>query len=106
MTPCPEDRDCPDCGAEAGELHMLGCDVERCPQCGLQLIGCGCFEDARGRIPHRLPWSGEWPGLAIVEELKLKSTLQVLAVVCARMASPPRSSPPLCRAPTKTEVTS
>lgn len=32
---------CHDCGAEQGESHSLGCDVEQCPECGQQLLGCG-----------------------------------------------------------------
>lgn len=33
---------CHDCGVVKGELHIFGCDVERCPLCGSQLIFCDC----------------------------------------------------------------
>ena len=33
---------CHDCGCEVGGIHHQGCDVERCPKCGLQLISCDC----------------------------------------------------------------
>jgi Zn finger protein HypA/HybF involved in hydrogenase expression len=36
----PSSHQCHDCGAEPGELHMDGCDVEQCPECGRQLITC------------------------------------------------------------------
>jgi len=35
-----EPDECHDCGAKPGELHMKGCDMEECPKCGGQLIGC------------------------------------------------------------------
>ena len=31
-----------DCGVQEGQLHQWGCDMERCPFCGRQLITCGC----------------------------------------------------------------
>ena len=38
----PADARCHDCGALMGHYHHWGCDCERCPVCGLQLIGCDC----------------------------------------------------------------
>jgi len=34
------DLTCHDCDVKVGELHVLGCDMERCPICGNQLITC------------------------------------------------------------------
>ena len=41
---------CHDCNALYGHYHHWGCDAERCPACGRQLISCDC-EDvfAKGR---------------------------------------------------------
>ena len=33
---------CGDCNAYPGHYHHPGCDQERCPICGDQLISCGC----------------------------------------------------------------
>ncbi len=34
---------CYDCGAKLGRYHHIGCDHEKCPICGLQIIGtCDC----------------------------------------------------------------
>lgn len=33
---------CGDCGAKHGHYHHMGCDCERCPICGGQMITCGC----------------------------------------------------------------
>jgi len=60
---------CPDCGVKTGQLHRRGCDVERCPYCGLQM-GCDC---KGGEVPDddRIPWSGEWPGVEDCRRLGL-----------------------------------
>lgn len=33
---------CHDCEVKVGQLHVPGCDVERCPRCSGQLISCEC----------------------------------------------------------------
>jgi hypothetical protein len=35
------DRKCHDCGAAPGKFHHFGCDMEKCPTCGGQIISCG-----------------------------------------------------------------
>lgn len=40
-------RECHDCSVISGELHVRGCDMERCPSCRQQLITCLC--DVEGR---------------------------------------------------------
>ena len=56
------ERTCHDCGAKAGEIHELGCDMERCPLCNpvheKQLISCSREHyDAveNGEVP-RIPY--------------------------------------------------
>lgn len=36
---------CHDCAAISGELHVPGCDMERCPACRGQAISCGCASE-------------------------------------------------------------
>ena len=84
-------RNCNDCGTKPGELHTAGCDIERCPRCGMQKIACDCIYEVCGMDPstleedhpeiysegptdemyatwdaewaaRRIPWSGEYPG--------------------------------------------
>lgn len=51
---------CHDCGVEEGDLHNLGCDMERCPFCGNQLIACSCRYTMLG---YKYDWNAEFCGL-------------------------------------------
>ena len=33
---------CHDCGILNGGVHLMGCDIERCPICDGQMISCEC----------------------------------------------------------------
>lgn len=38
-------RECEDCGAAKGQLHVFGCDSEYCPACCLLPESCDCIHD-------------------------------------------------------------
>jgi hypothetical protein len=57
---------CPDCGAGLGRKHKTGCDVERCPHCGGEALGCTAFDP---NDPRRESWTGNWPGESDCERL-------------------------------------
>lgn len=62
---------CPDCGVAIGELHTLGCDVERCMICGGQLLSCGCKKKSR----KRQQWTGYWPFTDVCRKFNLWSKM-------------------------------
>jgi hypothetical protein len=78
-------EECPACGVQEGEYHLLGCSVEVCPWCEGQLNRCNCrFEQletevieneeqladffelltARGRIPFQHHQAPYYPGMS------------------------------------------
>ncbi len=91
---------CHDCDAAIGELHIPGCDTERCPRCFGQAIACPCVYEVSGLDYQNLeqehpdlwvdgptqemwdrfeaewgakrePWSGLTPGVMECRELGL-----------------------------------
>lgn len=69
---------CHDCGIGEGQIHKFGCDVERCPFCGDQLIICGCIDEIYG---SKIPQDEEW--LTKLEE-KGRVPYIVYPQICAR----------------------
>lgn len=64
MKPLPK---CHDCGVKPGQAHKPGCDVERCSECGGQVLMCG---GCSSHDPLFARWTGIWPGTGEVEALK------------------------------------
>ena len=50
---------CHDCGAVEGQYHHFGCDMERCPFCGRQLISCHCCYELLGVDVSEGTWTYE-----------------------------------------------
>jgi len=48
---------CHDCNVRKGQFHVPGCDMEKCPRCGEQLISCSCKK------------SGKWANFIIPQDL-------------------------------------
>lgn len=44
---------CHDCGCKEGQFHQPGCDMERCPFCGRQLITCKCCYEKLGLVDFK-----------------------------------------------------
>jgi hypothetical protein len=49
----PPDARCHDCGIRIGSVHHWGCDYAKCPNCGLQLLGCECDMRSEAEVEKR-----------------------------------------------------
>lgn len=61
MTSLAVNLRCPDCHVEPGSPHDIGCDVARCPACGIQRLQCHTHADDES-LDLLAVWTGVWPG--------------------------------------------
>ncbi len=81
---------CGDCGVRDGGLHHLGCDLQRCPGCGGQLISCWCSWD---EFPEREREPDAWD-----EQAAFDDDADVIPLAPSRPVGPvgpPRGQVPL-----------
>jgi hypothetical protein len=62
----PEPSKCRDCGVTPGSLHVSGCCVETCGNCGGQRLSCDC---SRAERLNRVLWTGLPVGYAECHDL-------------------------------------
>lgn len=77
LPPLQAPSQCHDCGVFEGGFHKPGCDTERCPFCGGQLISCGCCYDKLSirdleKYPNTSGLSPEIYSNGLTEELSKK----------------------------------
>jgi len=83
-----KDKKCHDCGCMEGERHVPGCDMERCPFCGGQLISCDCCYDKLDLIDGgKYPDTGGLPpeiyndGLSNTQQIEWEKILNERGVI-------------------------
>ena len=72
-------RRCGDCGVLPGSLHHLGCDVEMCPLCWRQAIGCWCRFDEDPLDEDEVPDWASGLVMALDRDAQLAPTLASVA---------------------------
>lgn len=61
-------ENCGGCDCKEGEIHQLWCDMEECPFCGEQLIGCQCVHKIMGTTMGHLSEEQTKEFIRVVDE--------------------------------------